>query len=185
MDDSRIVELFRARDEAAIAESKSKYGGYCRSIAMNILGSAEDADEAVGDALFAAWNAIPPHAPAMLSTFLGKLTRRAALKKVREASAQKRGGGQLALALEELGECVPGSGGADEAVEAAELGRAVNAFLAALPAEERGIFLCRYWYLDSVADIASRFRCGQSRVKMTLKRTRDRLRKHLEKEGHL
>ncbi|MBR6312213.1 MAG: sigma-70 family RNA polymerase sigma factor [Oscillospiraceae bacterium] len=185
MEDSRIVELFLERDEAAVSEAGSKYGAYCRSIAMNILQSAPDAEEAVGDAMFAAWNAIPPHRPAVLSTFLGKLTRRAALKKVREASAQKRGGGQLALALEELGECLPGSGSTEEAVEAAELGRAVNAFLAALPAQERSIFLCRYWYLDSVADIASRFGCGQSKVKMTLKRTRDRLRDHLEKEGHL
>ena len=185
MEDSRIVELFRERDEAAVSEAESKYGAYCRSIAMNILQSAPDAEEAVGDAMFAAWNAIPPHCPSVLSTFLGKLTRRAALKKVREASAQKRGGGQLALALEELGECVPGSGGAEEAVEAAELARAVNAFLAGLPAQERSIFLCRYWYLDSVADIASRFGCGQSKVKMTLKRTRDRLRMYLEKEGHL
>ena len=121
----------------------------------------------------------------MLSTFLGKLTRRAALKKAREASAQKRGGGQLALALEELSECVPGSGSAEEAVEAAELARAVNAFLTALPAQERSVFLCRYWYLDPVADIASSFGWGQSKVKMTLKRTRDKLRAHLEKEGYL
>ncbi|MBR5114208.1 MAG: sigma-70 family RNA polymerase sigma factor [Oscillospiraceae bacterium] len=185
MEDSRIVELFWARDEAAISEARGKYGRYCLSVAANILGSGEDAEETLSDALYAAWNAIPPHRPAMLSTFLGKLTRRAALKKVREASAQKRGGGQLALTLEELSECVSGSGSAEEAVEAAELARAVNAFLAALPAQERNIFLCRYWYLDPVADIASRFGCGQSKVKMTLKRTREKLRTHLEKEGYL
>ena len=183
MEDSRIVELFRERDEAAVSEAESKYGGYCRSIAMNILQSAPDAEEAVGDAMFAAWNAIPPHCPAVLSTFLGKLTRRAALTKVRDASAQKRGGGETPLALEELENCIPALSNVEQRYEEKELEAAIDRFVSTLSQADRRMFIARYWFLAPISEISEKMGCSQSKTKMTLFRTRNKLRMYLEEEG--
>ncbi len=185
MEDEKIVALYWARSENAIAETWAKYGSYCYTIARNILSDPEDARECVNDAFLGAWNAIPPHSPSVLSAFLGKLTRRIAIDKVRNRNAQKRGQGELALALEELSECIPSGQNVEQEVERKELARALNAFIRALPPWERRVFVCRYWYLDSVASISRRFGFSQSKVKMMLHRTRRKLLSFLEKEDIL
>lgn len=185
MEDSQIVELYWRRDEAAIAQTQQIYGNYCRVIACNILQDPQDAEEVVNDTYSAAWNTIPPHRPEMLSTFLGKITRRLALKKRRELTAEKRGGGEVALAFDELEECVPVQGGPEPELETKELALHIDAFLASLSAPRRRVFLCRYWYFDSIGDICQRFGYSQSKVKMMLKRTRESLNDYLKKEGVL
>lgn len=183
MEDRAIVALYWERDAAAITETERKYGKYCFSIANNILRDPEDAHECVNDTYFGAWNAMPPHRPEILSTFLGKITRRLSLKRRRDNSAQKRGGGAAEISLEELEECIPNGQSAEESVEFAELTRIVNAFLESLPLQERRVFLRRYWFFDSIREISSRYGYRESKVKMMLKRTRDKLRDCLRKEG--
>ena len=184
MDDAEIVALYWARDERAVSESAARYGGYCRAIAERILDNREDAEECVNDTWVGAWWSIPPQRPALLSAYLGKLTRRIALKRLRGRLAARRGGGQAALALEELDDCIPGGQRADEALDARELGRLIDRFLDALPETETRVFVCRYWYLDPVAEIAERFGFSQSKVKSMLHRTRGKLRERLQKEGY-
>lgn len=180
MNDAEIVSLFWKRDETAILQSRRKYDSYCRRIARNILGDRRDAEECLSDTYLAAWNSIPPHRPAQLATYLGKLTRRISLKKRRESQALKRGGGELPLALDELAECVPGGRDIEDMLEEAALLELMNSFLGELDAQARGVFLRRYWYLDSIAEIAERFHFSQSRVKSMLLRSRRRLRERLE-----
>lgn len=183
MDDKEIVELYWQRNEAAIDETAARYGKFCHSIAFNILGNNEDAEESVNDTYLNAWNSIPPHRPSVLSTFLGKITRRVSIDRWRKRSAQKRGGGQIALALDELEECISGGKSVEQAVEAKLLSDVVNSFVKSLPDTERGVFLCRYWYMDSVESIAKEFGFSQSKVKSMLYRTREKLRARLIKEG--
>ncbi len=183
MNDNAIVALYWDRNETAIRETSAKYDGYCFSIANNILGDFGDAEECVNDTYLAAWNCIPPHKPTELSTFLGKIARRTALKKLRERRAGKRGGGQAVLALDELLECIPSEKTIDDDLEEKALTELLNSFVSSLGTNERRIFVCRYWYLDSVADIAEEFGYSQSKVKTTLHRTRRRLLEYLNKEG--
>lgn len=185
MEDKEILKLYLSRDEAAITETANKYDRYCRTIARNILGSEEDAAEAVNDTWLGAWNAIPPHEPEVLSTFLGKLTRRMALNKWRASQTGKRGGGQTPLALEELAEVIPDNSPVDDSLMAEELSEAMDRFLAALPDAERRVFLCRYWYLDSIDQICLLHRFTPSKVNSMLHRTRNKLKNHLKKEGLL
>ena len=185
MEDSAIIDLYWAREERALSETDTKYGGYCRSIAHNILRNREDTEECVSDTWLHAWNAMPPHRPERLSGFLGKLTRRISLKRWEAARAKKRFGDETALALEELSQCVDGSGDVQRELEATELAARINDFVLALPQAERRVFLCRYWYLDSVAEIAIRFGFSTSKVKSMLYRIRQQLRQTLEQEGLL
>ena len=182
MEDRRIVDLYWQRDETAIAETENKYGRLCFSIANNILRNREDAKECVNDTWLGAWNAMPPHRPEILSTFLGKITRRLSLRKWRARTAEKRGGGSMELSIEELEECIPSGQRIDEGLETAELAEIISTFLEALPPEERRVFMRRYWYFDSIRDISRRFGFGESKVKMMLKRTRDKLLICLQKE---
>lgn len=184
MDDESIVALYWDRSEAAITETASRYGGYLGSIAYNILASREDAQECVNDTYHDAWNAMPPHRPSNLSAFLGKITRRISIDRWRKRGAEKRGGGELPLALEELEDCVSGSGSPEDELERRELEKLFNTYLDALPATERRVFLCRYWYLDSIQSIAGQFGFSQSKVASMLYRTRAKLRAVLEKEGY-
>ena len=183
MDDSRIVALYFDRADSALAETAAKYGRYLTAIAANILPDRRDAEEAVNDAYMAAWSSIPPHAPENLGTYLAKLTRRAAMKRWRASTAQKRGGGETALVLEELAGCVPGGTDPAALLEAGALAEALNRFLAALPDTERQVFLRRYWYVEPIGQIALRFGFSQSKVKSMLHRTRQKLAGHLKKEG--
>ena len=185
MTDRDILRLYFLRDEAALAASSEKYGNYCRCIARNILENAEDAEECVNDTWLGAWNTIPPRRPENLAAYLGKLTRNAALNRVRAAVAQKRGGGQYALALEELGDCIPAPHGVEETVDARALTAALERFLRALPIHKRTVFVQRYWYLSSVADIAADSGMTVGAVNTLLCRLRAQLKAYLEKEEHL
>ena len=183
MDDTQIVELYWARKESAIEETAAKYGSYCRSIAGNILQNQDDAEECVNDTWLGAWNSMPPHRPSVLSTFLGKLTRRISIDKWRHVNAKKRGDGQLPLILSELEDCISDGKSIEEETERKLLAEVIAAFVKSLPETEQKVFLCRYWYMDSVGAIASRFRFSESKVKSMLSRTREKLRVRLEKEG--
>ena len=183
MEDERIVDLFWKRDETALAETESKYSRYCFAIANGILRNDEDAHECVNDTLLAAWNAIPPNRPEILSTFLGKITRNLSLMKLRKRTADKRGGGNAETALDEYEELIPSDMRIDENLDAEAIACILNDFLASVSQDERRVFLRRYWYFDSISDIASRLNFSQSKVKMMLKRTRDRLMARLQKEG--
>lgn len=182
MEDGAIVELYWARNESAIEETAKKYGTYCHAIAFGILRSMEDAEETVNDTYLNAWNSMPPHRPGRLSTFLGRISRNLSIDKWRKKSAEKRRG-EAALALEELAECIPSGSSVGEKLEARELARSIDAFLSRLGAAERRVFVCRYWYLDSIADISRRFGFTPSKVKSMLHRTRSRLLVYLRKEG--
>jgi RNA polymerase sigma factor (sigma-70 family) len=183
VEDSRIVDLYWAREERAIAETERKYGGYCRSIARNILKNPEDTDECVSDTWLHAWNAMPTARPALLSSFLGRITRNLSFDRYKAAHTEKRGGGSLPAALDELEECVAARGGVEEEFDEKELGRSIDRFLRTLPERERNVFLRRYWYVDSVTDIAARFDLKENSVKSILFRTRERLKNYLAKEG--
>ena len=184
MDDKSIVDLYFARDQEAITQTDKKYGHYCYRIAYNILTNREDAEESVSDTYVAAWRAIPPRRPSVLSTFLGKITRHIAIDRWRERNASKRGGGEVPLALEELQDCVAGMQNVEMDYERKEIIKAYVKFLDALPVTERRVFLCRYWYVDSVEAIADKFGFSQSKVKTMLHRTRAKLRKQLAEEGY-
>ena len=185
MEDLDIVELYWNRDEQAIKETSAKYGNYCYSIAYNILYNNEDAQECVNDTYLGAWNAIPPHHPMNLATFLGKITRRLSLNKYRALHADKRGGNEVTLSFDELEDCIASENSVKDEVDAQQLAELINKFLGTLKENERKVFVCRYWYFESVNDIALRFFYTPSKEKMILKRTRDRLKEYLEKEGVL
>ena len=184
MDDKSIVDLYFSRVQEAITQTDKKYGHYCYRIAYNILTNKEDAEESVSDTYVAAWRAIPPRRPSVLSTFLGKITRHIAIDRWRERNASKRGGGEVPLALEELQDCVAGMQNVEMDYERKEIIKAYVKFLDALPVTERRVFLCRYWYVDSVEAIADKFGFSQSKVKTMLHRTRAKLRKQLAEEGY-
>ena len=186
MEDERIVDLFWERNEQALRETKEKYGRYCYAIAYRILNRPEDAEECENDTLLAAWSSIPPQRPAPLSAFLGMLARRLALDRFRRDHAKRRSGNHVLLSLEELETCIPDGSEIDDRLSAQELAAILSEFIRALPQREGDIFICRYFHMHAVKEIAARYGYGQSRVKMILKRTRDRLRKRLaEKEVFL
>lgn len=183
MDDKSIVDLYFSRNEDAITQTDKKYGRYCYSIAYNILTSKEDAEESVSDTYMTAWRSIPPRRPSALSAFLGKITRHISIDRWRERSATKRGGGEVPLALEELKDCISGMQDVEMEYERKEVLKTYVKFLEALPTTERRVFLCRYWYVESIETIADKFGFSQSKVKTTLHRTRVNLRKQFAKEG--
>ena len=184
MDDERIVELYWQRNENAISETAAKYGKYLHGISYRILANTEDADECVNDTYSRAWDAIPPHRPSILSTFLGKITRRISIDRWRMRNAGKRGGGEIELALDELQNCISDNQSVEEISEQKEKINKINLFLRSLPDSERRVFLCRYWYLDSISSIARQFGFSESKVKSMLLRTREKLRVQLEKEDY-
>ena len=182
MEDSQIVSLYWQRDEVAIDHTEKKYGQYLTAIAYNILADREDSHESVNDTYLAAWNSMPPQKPQVLSTYLGKLTRRISIDLFRKRTSQKRGGSEYALSLEELGECI-GSNSTEEALDAQLLSQAIAGFLQTLSPETRNVFLCRYYYLDPVKKIAGYCGISEAKVKILLHRTRQGLWEHLQKEG--
>ncbi len=182
MDDDKIVELYWNRDEAAITATSDKYGAYCLSISQNILGNREDAQECVNDTYLKAWNTIPPHRPAMLSTFLGKITRNLSFDRYKASRRDKRGGSQTALVLDELGEIIADKRSDDE-FDRKELLESINAFLSSLPPDKRKMFVCRYWYAYSIPEIAKRFGMTENNVSVSLNRTRQKLRNYLKERG--
>lgn len=179
MEDQKIVDLYWARDQEAIAETEAKYGAYCHSIAFGVLRNPEDAEECVSDTWMRAWNAIPPEQPRSLRVFLGRITRNLSLDRLDYHRAGKRDGERDAL-FSELIACVPASGDDFARVELADL---LSRFLWAQSSEARNIFLRRYWFCDDLEQIAQRFGLRVGAVKSSLFRTRGKLRKYLEKEG--
>ena len=181
MEDTKIIDLYFARNETAITETDQKYGAYCRSIAWNILQNHEDSEECVSDTWLRAWNAMPPQRPRVLRQFLAKITRNLSLDRFRAGHAQKRGSGEVPLALEELKECV-GSGDPATDAERKLLEELIGQFLQQLSERDRGVFLRRYFYMESHKDIAARYGMKETNVRLCLSRTRQRLREYLRKE---
>ena len=182
MTDTEIINLFFERSEQAIEELDIKHGSAVASVARNILGNAQDTEECVNDTYLGAWNAIPPHRPSPLRTFVCKIARNLPTKKYHANTAVKRNS-QYDLALDELEEVLSGRDSAEEAFEAKELRVAINGFLASLNASDRFLFMRRYWYSDPVKDIAKMAESTPNSVTVRLFRIREKLRRYLEKEG--
>ena len=183
MKDNEIIDLYWNRDEAAITATADTYGNYCYSIAYNILCNNEDAEECVNDTWLNAWKSIPPQRPKRLSTYLGKITRNLSLNRYKLLTTQKRGMGQVELALSELEGCVPAQTDMEQATDEMVLVRAIETFLRAYPRTERNIFIGRYWYLYPIRDLAEAYHMSESKVASLLYRMRNKLKLHLEKEG--
>jgi len=183
MDDSKIIDMYFARNEAALTETKNKYGKYCYYIAYNILKSEQDAEECVNDTYLNAWNSIPPNRPSRLAAYLGKITRNLALNRYVHLNAKKRDD-RNKIILNEINEIIPdtNSDGRNVSDELA-LKQAINKFLASLPKKYRIIFVRRYWYLSDIKEIATDLGLKESNVKVILHRTRNNFRAYLEKEG--
>ena len=183
--DNRIIEQITARDERALEALTDAYGRICRKTAQNILGNAADADEVYNDALFRAWNAIPMNPPAHLQAYLITLTRRIALDKRRAEGREKRGGGEVPVALSELEECIASGDSVEAALNHNALRDAMNDFLETLSDDKRRIFIERYTFLLSAGEIARRHATTAPAVKMALSRMRKALKQYLEEEGLL
>lgn len=183
MNDAKIVQLYWNRDEQAIPATAAKYGNYCASIARNILGNEEDTEECVNDTYLNAWNSMPPHKPGILSAFLGKIVRNVSFNRYRYNTADKRGGGGAAVVLDEIAELVSDADRVEQEIDRRELIRTIDAFLGLLPAEKRILFVRRYWYFDSISDLASRFGMTENNVSVTLTRLRLKLRGFLSERG--
>lgn len=182
MDDKQILDLFWSRSENAVYETGMKYGKLCMRLAMNILSSLEDAEECVNDTYLGVWNAIPPQRPVSLSAFICKITRNLALKKYEYVSARKRNP-VVAVSLTELEDCISGLETIEEQIENRRIEEVISEFLRTLDYIERNVFLRRYWYFDSIEEIAIRFNISNSKTTSMLFRTRKKLRSHLQKEG--
>lgn len=180
LDDERILDLYWARDDAAISETSVKYGEKLQRLSDRMLQAKEDAEECVNDTYLGAWNAIPPQRPQQFFAFLAKLCRNIACNKLDWLNAAKRRADTVSL-TDELAQCVPDRA-ADRQRESRELAEALNVFLQGLPQESRVLFMRRYWFMDSVQEIAERCSMSESKVKTSLFRTRQKLRAFLEKE---
>lgn len=182
MEDSQIIDLYWQRSENAIAETSAKYGKLLRKIALNIVGNFSDAEECENDTYVATWNAIPPTRPNILSAFLGKIARNIALNRYEYNKAQKRNN-EFDLVLSELEECIASKSTVEESVEEGLVASMLDEFLEGLKKETRVIFVRRYWYSDSVKDIAKRMQISESKVKTVLFRTRNQLQDYLAERG--
>ena len=183
LEDAQIIDLFLARSETAISQTAIRYGRYLKTIAGNILPSAEDAEEVLNDVYLAAWDSIPPERPRMLKYYLSRITRNLCFKRIEYLSAEKRSGSAEVL-LSELEDCIPDNRkNLEEALEARELGRSLNAFLAGLCREERKLFLSRYYYAKTAQQLAEEYGCSPRQIKYRLEKLRGKLKHHLEKEG--
>lgn len=183
MEDSKIVQLYWDRNEFAISATSEKYGNYCNSIAGNILGNREDAEECVNDTYINAWNSMPPHRPEALAPFLGKIVRNISFNRYKHNTARKRGGGEIPVVLDELSDLVSGRSSVEQEISHKELVCTINRFLQGLPKKKRSIFICRYWYTESISEIAVRYGMKENAVSMALNRIRLQLRKYLVERG--
>ena len=184
MEDKDIVQMYLDRNERAIAETSSKYGRYCTNIAVNILGNPEDAEECVNDTYLNTWNSIPPHMPTVLSTFLGKIVRNLSLNKFKHTHSLKRGGNEITLILDELGDIVSDEEAVIDVAIRNELIQTINGFIATFSKEKQYMFFRRYWYSDSIKAIAAG--CGRSEnyISVELRRIRKKLRGYLTERGY-
>lgn len=183
LEDSRIIELYWERDEAAIVETDRKYGDFCRRIARNILSVAEDAEECVSDVYHQAWNAIPPQRPEHLRVWLGRVARNNAVNLYHKNHAQKRYAGMEQL-LDELAECIPSAQSVEEEIEGRELTGLINAWLSSLPQDDRILFLRRYWNGEALNALEKEWGVSHGRMAKRMYRLRQNLKQSLEKEGY-
>lgn len=183
MDDGQIIELFFQRSEQAIRETDARYGGYCYAIANNILCNKQDSEECVSDTYLKAWNHIPPTRPRRLAAYLGRITRRLAIDRWREGHTEKRGKGQLTVAIDELDRVLTSGQDPEKKLLQAELTAEVSRFLQNLGEVERRVFILRYWYMDPVADIARQLGFSEGKVSSMLMRTRKKLRAYFMESG--
>lgn len=184
MEDKEIIGLFYERSEQAIGELALKYGRLVRRVANNILNDAEAAEECENDTYLACWNSIPPEYPQQLTSYVCRIARNKAISLHRAASAQKRNS-LYDVSLDELEDCLIGFGSAEDELQAKELGEAINRFLGSLKAEDRLMFMRRYWFSDPVSEISKRLKTSENRVSVRLFRIREKLRRFLKKEGSL
>lgn len=184
MEDSRIIDLYFARDEQALYETEQKYGRYCFSLANAILSNTEDSEEVVSDTYLKTWDAIPPRRPVVFKMFLAKITRNLAFTRWRAATAQKRGNGEMSVVLDELAECIPAPGAPEDALKLKELTAAIRAFLDTLSIREQNIFLRRYFFVEETEVIAARYGMRPDTVRRSLSRTKAKLKKYLIQEGY-
>lgn len=184
MDDSEIVGLFWDRNETALSATERKHGNRCRKVAENILGSRQDAEDCVNDAYLKLWELIPPNRPKVLGTYLCKLVRNTAIDMLKGKYADKRGRGRAALVFDELAEMIPDKSSVEDTYEGKALLESIEEFLKLEPVRERRIFILRYWYGCRVSEIAKHFGARKNTISVILNRTRERLKKHLEKEGY-
>lgn len=183
MEDAQIIELYWDRREQALSETEKKYAAYLTKIARNILADQQDSEESVNDTYLAAWNSMPPHRPKVLSSFLGKMTRRISIDRWRARHAQKRQPSEYALSLAELEDCIPGGSTPEAELNVKFLGEAISRFLFSQPKETRTLFVARYYFLDSLKEAAGYCGMTESKAKSLLFRTRCSLREYLRKEG--
>ncbi len=183
MEDGIIVQLYLNRDESAIKETESKYGRYLAKIAYNILYDEEDSKEVLNDTYLAAWNSIPPNVPELLSVYLSRITRRISIDIFRKRNTEKRKGGQFSLSFDELSECLTDASRPDDALNEQILSKAISDYLRTLPEKTRTAFIGRYYYVDSIKDIAKYCGVTESNAKVLLYRARCGLREYLIKEG--
>ena len=183
MEDRQIVDLYWARSESAITETDKKYGRYCHYIAYQILSDDLDAEEIVNDTYLKTWNTVPPKYPDPLKTYVGMISNQLALNCYDEKTAAKRGGGKMPLIFHELDECLADEEESIDIAEAVVLRDLLNRFIWSLPKKTRNIFVRRYWYASSLAEIAEEYGMKESAVAMLMFRTRQKLREFLQKEG--
>ena len=183
MEDNEIIRLYWDRNEQAIKATSDKYGRYCKAIARNILNCEEDAEECVNDTYLRAWSSMPTQWPARLATFLGKITRNLSFNRYKYQRAGKRGGGEISLVLDELTDCVSDVDDVEGAIDRQELIKAIDSFVGNLSESRRRIFVRRYWYADSVAEIAKDCGMPEGTVSKALERTRKRLKVYLTERG--
>ncbi len=181
MEDAKIIELYNARNESAVAETERKFGKMLFSIAMNVLSNREDSEETVNDTYGKAWNSIPPQKPDFLGAWLGKITRNLSISRWRKNKAQKRSG--IEIMLSELEECIPSSENIETESETGEITAVINRWLGDLKKEERLLFVRRYWYGDSIAELSEKSKIPPKKLSSKMFRLRKSLRDFLEKEG--
>ncbi len=185
MEDRQIVELYWQRNADAIIETNNQYGAYCFTIADNILHNKEDSEECVNDTWLNAWNAIPPQKPSRLQMFLAKITRNISFNRFNARTAEKRGGGEIVLVLDELEECLASGSDVESIYEAKELGQCIQLFVRRLPERDGNVFVRRYFFTEPVSMIATRYGLSENYVMVILSRTRKKLKTYLMKEGYI
>ncbi len=185
MTDEELIALIEVKDRNALVELENKYGSYCKSIANSILRDLRDTEECLNDVYLSVWNAIPPAKPDDLRMYLAGVTRNTAIGCWRKMHAQKRGSGHVELLLEELSDVAASNAPLEKLGDMLALKDAFNEFLGSLNQGQRRIFLLRYWYMKKIDEIAEKLGISESKVKVSLHRTRKKLKKLLEKEGLL
>ncbi|MBQ9911225.1 MAG: RNA polymerase sigma factor [Lachnospiraceae bacterium] len=183
MSDAELVRRLWEKDEQALSLVQQQYGSYCRSIAQRILGNARDAEECVNDALLKTWSSIPPNSPDSLKAYIGRITRNLSFNLYQKQRAEKRGGSGFETVLDELAECIPGGREPEEEVLMNELSSEIDRFLSSLPKEKRMLFVSRYFYAESIPEIAKRFSISKNAASVRLNRLRKELRAHLKERG--